>query len=391
MDNMSPGFNIRDFVDPEMCEEEIERCEFWVSANRIIRETGKSNCQEAKITVNESWNFTKLEEWLADYHDKDLLQYLKYGWPLNAVNTTVDEEVPINQKGARDHPEEIKTYLEKEIKHGSIIGPFSKNPFGKHARFSPLDTRPKKESSELRVILNLSHPFHGNSVNSSIDKNTYVNNEKMELKYPTVDDLAEIIRRKGKHARIFKRDLSRAYRQLFMSPESVHLLGYFFNEKYYFDICLSMGSASSAYCCQRTTNSITHIFNKYGFEDVNYIDDLGAAETEEKAEEAYDCLGWILDTIGIREATHKASPPAIICVFLGILFNTLAMTMQITKERLDEIKALLNEWEKKRMMTLRELQSLLGKLNFATSTVRAGRVFLARIINETKGFPMNGK
>ena len=69
-----------------------------------------------------------------------------------------------------------------------------------------------------------------------------------------------------------------------------------------------MGSRSAAYCCQRTTNAITFIFNKHGYEDVNYLDDLGAGYEEDKAEEAYDCLGWILSTIGIKESRKKATP-----------------------------------------------------------------------------------
>ena len=50
---------------------------------------------------------------------------------------------------------------------------------------------------------------------------------------------------------------------------------------------------------------------------------------------------------------------------------------------------LLTEWEHKKSTDLREIQVLLGKLNFAASTVRAGRVFVSRIINELKGFPKN--
>ena len=76
-----------------------------------------------------------------------------------------------------------------------------------------------------------------------------------------------------------------------MDPFLIHLLGYQFDGYLYFDVTLSMGSRSAAYCCQQMTNAITHIYENHGYEDVNYLHDLGAAETEEKAEEAYDCLG----------------------------------------------------------------------------------------------------
>ena len=377
-----------------MSEEEIERCEFWVNANRIVHETGVSNHKSARIQVNYEWNLDKLDEWLNDYEDRELLQYLRYGWPLNAKDMEINQSRPINQAGACENAEKVWEYLASELKNGSIIGPFTKNPFGKHARFSPLDTRPKKDSDELRVILNLSYPFEGGSVNNSVDKDVFDDVICMNLRYPSVDDLARIVQNKAKNnkkVRIFKRDLSKAYRQLWMSPESVHLLGYWFENRLYFDVTLSMGSRSAAYCCQRMTNAITHVFGKQGFEDVNYLDDLRTAEEDDHAEEAYDCLGWILDTIGICESKHKACPPAYIAIFLGILFNTLSMTLQIMEERLQEILDLLMQWTNKETATLKEMQSLLRKLNFAGSTVCSGRVFVSRLINNLKQFPPNGR
>ena len=205
----------------------------------------------------ENWLQDYLENWLQDYEDRDTVQFLRYGWPLNAQNTEVSSEVPRNQVGARANVKELKEYLKNERFAGTVIGPFRCNPFGPVARFSPLDTCPKKDSEELRVILNLLYPFENGSVNSSIRKETYINGEVMNLKYPSVDDLAKLVRRKGRKCRIFIRDLSKAYRQLFMCPASIHLLGYWYDNELYFDITLSMGSRSAVYCCQRTTNAVT--------------------------------------------------------------------------------------------------------------------------------------
>ena len=126
------------------------------------------------------------------------MEYLRFGWPLNAKGTKVNMETPPNQAGARENPEQIREYLRAELEWGSIIGPFIRNPFGREARFSPLDTRPKKDSQELRVILNLSYPFKGDSVNSSIDKEIFDDSTVMDLRYPSVDDLAKIVREKAK-------------------------------------------------------------------------------------------------------------------------------------------------------------------------------------------------
>ena len=134
-----------------------------------------------------------------------------------------------------------------------------------------------------------------------------------------------------------------------------------------------------------------HIYEQCGYEDVNYLDDLGAAENEDQAQEAFDCLGMILQELGIQEAVDKAAPPSFKMIFLGILINTILMTLEIMAERREELAAILKDWTVKKSATLKEIQSLLGKLNFVCTTVRAGRVFITRIIEEIKGFPRNGR
>ena len=206
-----------------------------------------------------------MQEWLTDYHDQRLIDYLRYGWPLNAEDTEINETYPDNQAGARSHPDEVRAYLKQELDNGSVIGPFIHNPFGKIARFSPLDAIPKKESDDMRIILNLSHPFEGGLVNSSINNEIYQEDEDMCLKYPSVDDLARIVKKKGRACKIMKRDLAKVYHQLFCCPGLIHLLGYSFKDRLYFNVTLSMGSRSSAYCCQRTTSAITYICQTTGF------------------------------------------------------------------------------------------------------------------------------
>ena len=73
----------------------------------------------------------------------------------------------------------------------------------------PIDTHPKRDSDELRVIMNLSHPFNKGSVNKSISKTKYVDDKDMAIRYPKVDDLCNLIRNKSKKGRVklFKRDL----------------------------------------------------------------------------------------------------------------------------------------------------------------------------------------
>ena len=245
------------------------------------------------------------------------------------------------------------------------------------------------------MILNLSHPFEKGSVNHSINKDVYAG-KSVELTYPTVDDLIKIIQEiKRKYPEeevlIMKRDLKAAYRQMWMDPGDIHLLGYKIGKFYYFDVTLSMGSKSSALCCQKSTDMVMFIYRKNGYHGINYLDDLGSAERESLARQAFQRLGEILDKINITEAAQKAVAPTQEASFLGVGFNTVNGTIHITSERLQEIKKILKSWRNKKVATIRELQQLLGKLNFICNTVRAGRIFVSRLINSLKSFPNKGK
>ena len=72
----------------------------------------------------------------------------------------------------------------------------------------------------------------GNSVNDCIDKNEYLGN-KVDLHYPNVDKLVEIIKKKGLQCHIFKRDMRRAYRQFPLDPKDYNLVGFFLAQSYF--------------------------------------------------------------------------------------------------------------------------------------------------------------
>lgn len=134
-----------------------------------------------------------------------------------------------NHTGATDFPEQITSYLIKE----AVVGPFKDNPFNDPIALSPLNSVPKKDSSERRVIVDLSFP-EGECVNFGILKDEYLGNN-ISVSYPKVDDLINLIKLKGKDCMIFKRDLKRTYRQLAVDPGDIHLVGYKWRGHVYFD------------------------------------------------------------------------------------------------------------------------------------------------------------
>ena len=118
---------------------------------------------------------------------------------------------------------------------------------------------------------------------------------------------------------MFKTDLSRVYKQLFVDPREIHMLAFKWMNCIYIDKTLPFGLRSAAYLCQRTTNMIRYILKQLDLDIVNYIDDLGGADTLEKAPLAYQLLKQTLKEIGVVENEKKACAPSTQMVFLGIL------------------------------------------------------------------------
>ena len=295
--------------------------------------------------------------------------------------------VPRNHTAVRFYTEQIQKLLQKEVKLNAAIGPFRESPFDR-SYFSPLNSVPKKESSDRRLILDLSYP-PGNSINDGIYKDWYLD-EFYKLTLPSVDNLVERIMELGRSCQVFKVDLSRAYRQIFIDFSCVNLLGYVFNNELFYDCTLSMGSRSSARCCQRVSDCIVYIVTNDGNFAINYLDDIAGAEKAEKAQQAFLHLQRTLKNFGLKEALNKTVAPCTVMIFLGIEVNTVTLTISIPKEKWDEIMQLLSKWSEKQCASLKETQKLCGLLNFACRCVRAGRVYLSRILNFLRTLPKTG-
>ncbi len=112
----------------------------------------------------------------------------------------------------------------------------------------------------------------------------------------------------------------------------------------YFDVTLPMGLCSSPFLFQRDMNAVRYLCQKEGYNIVNYLDDLGIAETWDKVEEEFSCLGVILSDCGIYEVEEKACRRHWLIIFLGILFNIRALTLEAAPDRLTEITELLVNW-----------------------------------------------
>lgn len=360
-----------------------------VALHRRVFASGVPNYRGLRIPLPSKLIVPRWRSYLSAYHDNIIVDYLEFGWPVGYDYEQFGFPVSQsrNHSGATNFPRDLDLYLDMELARHSVAGPFSSPPFSGRLAVSPLNSVPKKDSAERRIILDLSWPLN-TSVNAGIDKSLHEGVE-FSLTYPTVDQMASLIARKEPGCLIYKCDLRKAYRQFYVDHYDFPLLGFHWNDCYYFDVVLPMGLQSAVMACQRITSSISYVCSQQGFDVLNYLDDFQGVEVPDYAATAFCFLQSLLIELGVEESKSKACPPTTRATCLGVEFDTLAMTKSVHPERLIEIQELLRQWSSKTKATKRELQSLLGKLSFVSKCVQNSRIFLMRIIDLLKRLKHN--
>ena len=226
----------------------------------------------------------------------------------------------------------------------------------------------------------------GCSVNDGIPKDTFLG-EPFQLCLPGVEALATLIHPCGPNCLIFKKDLHHAYRQFPIDPRDYHYLGYSFDNLLFFDTVFAFGLRPATMACQCVTNAIQFLHSLQGYFSTNYVDDFGGCDTPERATDSFHALQHLFHFLGIDSATEKDCPPSTFMVFLGILFNTVTMTMSIPQEKLSELLQLIQHISHANHITRHSLQSLLGLMSYVTACVRPARIFMAALLNGLCGLP----
>ncbi|KAM9324247.1 LOW QUALITY PROTEIN: uncharacterized protein PAF06_000260 [Gastrophryne carolinensis] len=176
-----------------------------------------------------------------------------------------------------------------------------------------------------------------------------------------------------------KTDIESAFRLLPVHPDSQYLLGCYFEGGFFIDRCLPMGcSVSCAYFEAFSTFLEWVVKEKSGLSAVtHYLDDffcVGPADSR-VCDLLLSCMLSTFDSFGVPVASEKTEGPRTCMSFLGIEIDSQAGVCRLP---LVKVRDLLQELQGAllvKKVTLRQLQSVLGKLNFACKVLPIGRVF----------------
>ena len=321
----------------------------------------------------------KLKHFIAGQADKKfIITGFQVGFRLGYIGPRQASRCT-NLKSCLESPDIVASKLTKEINASRIKGPFAQPPFP-NLKVSPIGVVPKKTPGQFRLIHHLSHPS-GDSVNDFIDP------ALSTVRYASFDDAVALLLRVGCSSLLAKTDIDNAFRLIPIHPDDHALLGMTFRDQFYYDTCLPMGASSSCAIFEKFSSSLEWIANSHlNIPYIVHILDDFLIIGPPNSSQCFDNLKMFLafcKYVGIPIKEEKTVYPCKIITFMGLELDSVSMEARLPPDKLEKLLNLLEHNKRKRKIKLRELQSLLGLLNFCCQVVVPGRSFMRRLTDLT--------
>ena len=180
-----------------------------------------------------------------------------------------------------------------------------------------------------------------------------------------------------------KSDIKNAFGIIPVHANEHSKLLFCYKDQYYFCETLPQGAASSCRIFEQFATALQHIvkFHINKCQILHYLDDfLFIASTEQLCMEYLNVFKNICVDIDVPLSPGKTIKPSTSTVILGIELNAQLQCAKLPREKIVSYGVDIKEILNKRTVTKRTLQSIIGKLSFASAVV-PGRPFLRRLVN----------
>jgi hypothetical protein len=343
-----------------------------------IRQTLRTEFKHQKVTT--PIDPKRLQHHLnAVGYDKEKTKYLVDGFTHGfriKHDGQVTSTLPNNDQSVSEHLEVAKEKVASEVKAGRMKGPFSAPPF-KIFHVSPIKMREKSTAGKFRLIHNLSWPYDDTSINGNIPDTA------KKVKYSSIHKAIQLIMKHPKGSVTRKTDIKDAFKIIPVHPDDYHKLGLHLDGEYYYDTTLPQGGSSSCQIFEDFSTALEAINAYYTKQhSTHYLDDFFFVDPNIKVSLSSKLtFDAICHDIGVPQAPDKVTQPSHITEFLGISLNSLTWTAALPMDKVSAYSEHIEEAILRKKVTQQQLQSLVGKLSFATLVVPA-RAFLRRLIEK---------
>ena len=204
------------------------------------------------------------------------------------------------------------------------------------------------------------------------------------MQYQSIDTAISLIQQLGFGALLAKTGLENAYKQVPVHPHDFELLGFQIENMFYFDKTLPFGLSYSCNLFEKFSSALHWILeNKFLVSRCVHV--LGdflfiGTPNSSKCYSALMAFHVLARDICLPIKSSKTVYPSTTLTFLGLELDTVKFEIRLPE---DKLVALRNEMKKlvmQKSATLKQLQSLIGMLNFACQVVPLGRTFFGALL-----------
>ena len=183
-------------------------------------------------------------------------------------------------------------------------------------------------------------------------------------------------------------DIDSAFRLIPVHPSDHPLLGFQFNGHFYYDSCLPFGASSSCALFESFSKALEWIAkHKLGTKEIIHILDDFLIFGPPNSDDCNKSLSRFLSMcseVGVPIKSEKTERATTCLTFMGLELDSISMEARLPLDKIEKLRTSLAQHARKRKIKLKELQSLLGLLNFCCKVVIPGRCFLRRLYDLTK-------
>lgn len=349
-----------------------------------VRSTGLPNSLQARVPIKSSLNLDFWHE-IANRVGCEpwLLDMLNCGFPLQYCGGKPNITSVNNHSSAIEYPEQVNTYIQKELSEGALAGPFEHPPFKEWNKISPLMTRPKSASTTRRIIVDLSYP-QGEGVNAAVQKGI-VFGQWIEHKLPSIDQALAIAETFNFEVVSSVIDIERAYRNFRSDPLDWPLLVLEFQNKFYVDLALPFGARLSSLYVQKLADLIVRALATRGIHSLMYLDDLYLlCPRSDMAQSQFNEAMYVIRKLGLPINYKKLIPPSTQSVWLGVHFDFSAKCISIPQAKVNDLLDTLQQFSACQHIALRQAQSIAGKMAQIARVIHPARIFMSRLLEQIR-------
>jgi hypothetical protein len=252
---------------------------------------------------------------------------------------------------------------------------FSPSPVLPFGRSSPVGIAPKRNEAGVqtgwRLICDASSP-RGSSLNDFISKIGMV-----PLSW---EQTVRTILSGGPSCRFSVFDVNAAFRHVMVRLVDQPLLGITVDGLFACDLTLSFGVRTSPPIWARFPRMFMWIVRRNGIIIECFVDDfLLVHPASLSLPDTMSQYTWVLAKaaeLGFSISKDKGTPPTHKGVYTGVLFDTVAGTVSIPEFRIKALCTIIIAILSAGVASVRDMESLAGKLQFASRAMPPGRVFI---------------